>query len=533
MKRKYLIAVTGFVLSFSLLSFPVYAADEPVQPEIPEVQTEESVAEYNSQVDTYNAQVDEYNQQVDNDYNQQVAEQQEIAEYNQKEQERVDNLNAAEEEKVAAHNEEEDLKVEQNKEDLAQYEQDVEQYEQDKVQYEQDLEQYEKNSVQYQADLKNEQIVKTYYNAESVEDYNMKPFETPDEEEYERVLEQAVDRRVVREQNTALKDKKFSSTIEVVEASEKALISYTVSIIHHFVDNYFQDIHTETFEEKIDINDTVTITSLANNNTGTKTVLEGDKTYPIFFAYISDKYLSYYWYEAFAKVEYTSLENEDDFTNEYENGDKYTYTLKNGKKYYSDTPYFSVDYYYMPYLTINKPIEPEEPTEPTEPEKVEKYVPQYWTVKYEKPNLKENITPVKDKHLDKINYLIYKKEQKEEEKKQEEPPKEEKETRRPVTPSQEPAEVTPEPVVTPSEPAPAPSAPRYYAPRRYTRYTYTVLNSGLTVIDDEPVPLASPIDPAKTADNNAGLIQSLCLAIICSLFLLALLIYFKRTQAEL
>ena len=176
----------------------------------------------------------------------------------------------------------------------------------------------------------------------------------------------------------------------------------------------------------------------------------------------------------------------------------------------------------MPYLTINKPIEPEEPVEPTEPKKVEKYVPQYWTAKYEKPVFKENITLVRDKHLDKITYLIYKKEQKEEEKKQEEPPKEEEETRPQVIPS-------PEPAYIPVAPAPA---PQYYAPYRYHTYL-TTPTAGLVVIDDEPVPLALPVDPAKTADNNASLIQNLCLTIIGSFCLLALLIYFKRTQAEL
>ena len=525
MKRKYLTTVTGLILSFSLISFPVYAADKPVQPVIPEVQTEESVAEYNTQVDTYNSQVEEYNQQVDNEYNQQVTEQEEIAEYNQKEQERVDNLNTAENEKVATHNEEEDLKVEKNQKDLIQYEEDLEQYEQDKVQYEKDLKQYEKDNTQYQADLKNEQTVKTYYNAESVEDYNMKPFKTPDEEEYNKVLEQAVDRRVVREENTALKDTEYSSTITVEEASQKESISYVISIIHHFVDNYFQDIHVEKFEEEIDVNDTVTITSLANDNTGTKTVLEGDKNYPIFYTYISDKYLSYYWYESFAQAEYTVLKNDKDFIHEFENGDKYTYTLKNGKKYYSDTLYFSVDYYYMPYLTINKPIEPEKPIEPTKPEKVEKYIPEYWTAKYEEPVFKENITPVKGNYLNKINYLTYEKE------KEEEPKEEEQEPRQPVIPSSEPVDVTP-------EPAPATPEPYIYT-TPYISFNYPItsltvaLNLDPNIIEDEPVPLASPVDPVQTADNNSDSIQSYTLIIICAFGLLAAFLYYKKTRAEL
>lgn len=535
MKRKYLITIIGFILSFSLLSFPVYAADEPVQPIIPTEQTEETVTNYNSQVDTYNIQVDDYNKNIDETYNQQVQEYNETIEYNTQEEQSVIDYNTLEQEKVNAHNQEEDEKVAQNQEDLEQYQKDLEQYNEDLTAYEEALPQYEKDKTQYEADLKNEQTVKTYYGAESVEDYNMKPFKTPDEEEYNKVLEQAVDRKVVREENTALKDKEYSSTIAIAKASEEASISYVVSIIHHFVDNYFNDIHIETFEEEIDVNDTVTITSLANDNTGTKTVLEGDKKYPIFYTYISDKYLSYYWYESFAQAEYTALKNNNDFINEFENGDKYTYSLKNGKKYNSDTPYFSVNYYYMPYLTINKPIEPEEPIAPEIPEEIVEYQPDYWEPNFIEPKYKEAIEPVKGEYLNKLNYLKWDKPIEEEEKEPEPEkkvvPNEELEPRQPVNPSPEPVNVIP---------APAPATPDTqiytipYVPYTYYRYPTTPLttDSDITIIEDEDVPLASPVDPAKTSDNNINLIKKNLLIIICLGCLLAILIYFKKTEAE-
>lgn len=495
MKRKYLTLVTGIVLSFSLLSFPVYAMDEPVQPTVPSVQTEETVADYNAQVDTYNAQVDVYNQQVDNDYNQQVTEQQKIVEYNQKEQERVDNLNAAEEEKVAAHNAEEDQKVEQNQQDLAQYEQ--------------DLEQYEKEYAQYENDLKNEQTVMTYYGAESVEDYNMKVFETPDEEEYKEVLEQAVDRRVVREETAKLKDKKLSSSIESVADTTQSAITYTVTVIHTFFDKNYNVLKTEKQEKEVNMNDLVTIKSLANGNEGTKTVIDSDK-YAVFYHYINDNYLSYYWYETFAYMENSPLKVASDFVHETEGtaGDWYQITYKNGLKYYEEAPYLCVEYYYTPYLTINKPIEPKVP------EEVVECTPDYWTVKYQEPKLKKNIIPVKGKYLNKINYLTY-------------TPKEEKEPRKPVTPPQEPDTVTP-------APAPAPFVPRYYTPMYYNypvlNPTYTIDDDGLMEIEDDEVPLASPAD---TADNNVETIQRLILTIIGASCIFIMLLYYKKRKAEL
>ena len=514
MKRKYLTIITGFVLSFSLLSFPVYAADEPVQPEIPIEQTEESITEYNSQVDEYNSQVNEYNKEIDSNYEQQVKEYNETIEYNNQEEQSVNDYNALETEKVDTHNQEEDEKVTQNQLDIEQYKEDLKQYEENIVKYEEDLEQYEKDKKQYEADLKNENIVKTYYGAESVEDYNMKIFKTPDEEKYNEVLEQAVDRRIVREKNTALKDKEYSSTITKEESQEKTGISYLVHAVHHFVDNYFQDIHVESFEEEIDLNDTVTITSLANNNSGTKTILDNDKTYPIFYTYISDKYLSYYWYESFAQAEYTSLKNRNDFTDINENGDKYTYTLKNGKKYYSDTPYFSVDYYYMPYLTINKPIEPESPIEPEKPVEVKEYNPEYWEYNFKIPEYKEVIEPVKGKYLNKLDYLKWNKPiEKEEEKEpvipekeeeiipteEEEPiiPSEELEPRAPVQPSYNPVPQTVEVL----DPIPEETAAAYYvtieekefpkaAPKVILPLKAKTVITQQEIIDDDPVPLS-------------------------------------------
>lgn len=246
----------------------------------------------------------------------------------------------------------------------------------------------------------------------------MAVFKTPDtieSGEFEDICKnQAVDRRIVREENASLKGIKASSTIEVDKAKEPAVAdedesptSYTVIAIHHFLDRYGTEVKTETFENIVNINDTITVKSIAYDNAATSTVLNSDK-YAVFYMYINESLLSYYWYESFAYSEYTALKNKNDFihtTDKY--GDFYTYSLKNGKKYYSDSYYFSAEYYYFPYLTINKPIEP------IKPDEVEEYSPDYWEIIYVTPNYKDVIEPVKGEYLNKLDYINYTPEQEE------------------------------------------------------------------------------------------------------------------------
>lgn len=555
MKKKF---ITLFLLPFLVFSLasPIFAEDL-IEPTIPEVQTEQSVQEYNNQVDIYNTQVDEYNTQVDVNYQQQVNDYNANVEYNQQEEKRVEELNTQNEQEVTTHNEEEDKKVQENQEELEQYEEDVKQYEEDikqyekdLVQYEEDVKQYEKEEKQYQSDLKNENTVKTYYGAESVEDYNMMPFKSNDEEAYEEVLEQAVDRRVVREENNNLKGKEFSETITIEETEteetsppeeenneDEEEVTYPVTVTHHFVNNYFEDIKTIVEEQSAKLNDIITIVSLANKNEGTKTIIDG---YAAFYTYVNDSYLSYYWYESFAMAIYTRLKEATDFTNTFENGDKYTYTLKNGKQYYSDTYEFTVDYYYSPYLTINKPIEPEKPEEPTEPEepvKPEEYTPNYWEVQYETPKYKELVEPIKEEYMEKLSHLIYNPPVVDEpdepvptEEKEEEIPNEEPEPRPPVETPQEPAQ-------TPTTPA-----PQSYIPQRtYIRQNqpmfipYYGVSSSYFEIEDEMVPLASPkkVEPPKTGDEaSPAIYKSLSCILIAVILIICFTIFNHKDEGE-
>ena len=460
MRKKILILPILFLTSTLLLPSLTLAIDQPVPPTVPDEQTQESVADYNNKVDEYNNQVDEYNNQVDQDYEQQVQEYNNNVAYNEQQDIRVEELNKQEDEKVENHNQQENQKVQQNEQDLQQYEQDLQQYEEKHNKYEQeDLPKYKQEYQQYEKDLKNEQIVKTYYGAESVEDYNMTPFKTPDSVEsgeYQDICEnQAVDRREVRENNEELKESaaQFSSTIEVIETPTPTPTptvtpepqeypmptTYEATVTHHFMDPSANVIKDVVFTITANIEDVIKVTDLSKDNTGTKKVIEDNNDYSIFYAYIDDRFLNYYWYPNLSIADYTKLKNPQDFT---EDNLTYTYSLKDGAYYYSDNyfPYFAVDYYYSPYLTINKPIEPEKPEQPEKPTEVEKYEPDYWEPEYVKPVYKELITPTKKEYLEKKSHIEYT------------PKEEEQEARPPSEGSQDPKSITPTPA--PATPTP-------------------------------------------------------------------------------
>ena len=99
MKKRILSLMLGLVLVLSAGTYS-FAEEIPVKPTEPEVQTEESVNEYNKEVDKYNEEVEKYNKQTDEDYA--VAQ----TEYE------------TQKEEVTTHNQEEQNKVEQNEKDL-------------------------------------------------------------------------------------------------------------------------------------------------------------------------------------------------------------------------------------------------------------------------------------------------------------------------------------------------------------------------------------------------------------------------------
>lgn len=382
MKNKFI----PLLLSASLMiAFPCSSyATEIVEPEKPNINNEQQVNEYNKQVD-------EYNQQIDYIYNQELEEYNKAIEYNKQEEQRVNQINKEQEEITNQHNIEEDNKVQQNEKDLKQYEEDLQKYEE------------EINSPQYIADKKNAETVLKYY--DSIAEYNMLPFKSGDEAEFKEIYtNNSVDRRIVRQENKNLEDLDFSSTIKVKEAEEKSGETYTVIVTHFFVNSNYQNIATFSFEQEVDVNDTITVKSLADN-VSSKLVLSNDDKYGIFYTYIDDKYLSSYWYQSFGYAEYTRLKEKNDFTEYQLNGTAYDFTLKNGSYYYSDLPYFEAQYYYVNWLTINEVIDPIKPKE------VIKYIPDYWTVKYITPNYLTVIPPVKGKYLTKLTFIPIQQEQ--------------------------------------------------------------------------------------------------------------------------
>ena len=358
MKKRILSLVLGLVLVLSAGTYS-FAEEIPVKPTEPEVQTEESVNEYNKEVDKYNEEVEKYNKQTDEDYA--VAQ----TEYE------------IQKEEVTTHNQEEQNKIEQNEKDLEQYGKDLQQYEE------------YLNSPEYATDKKNADAVLAKY--DSIAEYNMLPFKAGDDEAFEEIYtNHAVDRKIVKEENANLKNITRESTIQVDPAEEKSGKTYTVIVTHYFINPYWQTIKAISFsKEEVDINDTVTVTSLANNPSS-KLVLEDDEKYCAFYTYISNTYLTCYWYQIYGYAEHTRLKVTDDFSEYNANGNAYSFTLKNGSFYSSDAPYFEVLYYYTYWNTVNELLEA--------PEKVTKYNPDFW---------EEPIAPTKRDYLNKLSYLIF------------------------------------------------------------------------------------------------------------------------------
>lgn len=344
-KRKHFIAVilSGMMI-FSTTGFAFADAEEgtppiePTKPKVENYQDNDKIKEYNKEAEAYNKKVDEYNSA---------------------ESSRVENS---------------------NKEKTEQYNKDKAKYDEDKAKYDEDYEYY--NSKENQTDIKNEQLIlnqMTYQDDEgnpthfnSVGEYNMLPLKSgktwdeetqsylPPEETLADLAEKAVYRKEVRQENNALKDKEYNSTVEVQKAANKSGETFTLYLVHYLIPNGQTYTETITF----DANDIVTIRSLVYANNA-KPLYE-DENYGAFYTYQGDKYLSYYWYQVFGDFEYPPLKNTADMQSTMEKGNVYTLTYKDGKKYYSDANEIYVTYYYNSQMTANTPLsEPIAPTEPT------------------------------------------------------------------------------------------------------------------------------------------------------------------------
>ena len=310
-----------------------------------------------------------------------AAAEQEYEEAVAAEQERITQVKA-ENKAIREHNEKENQKVaeaeaqnaenkanveKENAQRQSKYDEDVKQYESDKEQYQKDYADY--TSSANQTDIKNEQII---LNAgySSVAEYNMLPLKsgptydeetgtyTEHSERFENLLTKAVYRNGVHQENSALKEKEYTSTVNVQKAEEESGETYTLYLTHYLTTGQS---YTETIV--FDANDTVTIKSLAHANNSKP--LYGDENYGAFYSYQGDRYLNYYWYQVYGQFEYPPLKNESDYQEIQDKGNSYVFSYKNGKKNYSDSNEIYVTYYYSPYLTCNIPLS--EPIVPTEP----------------------------------------------------------------------------------------------------------------------------------------------------------------------
>ena len=331
-----------FIVSTSSYSFADTNLDnppiEPTKPKVENYQDNDKIKEYNKEAEEYNKKVDEYNAA---------------------ESSRVENS---------------------TKEKTEQYNKDKAKYDEDKAKYDEDYEYY--NSKENQTDIKNEQLIlnqmtyqdddgnPTHFN--SVGEYNMLPLKSgktwdeetqsylPPTQTLADLAEKAVYRKGVRQENNALKNKEYNSTVTIQEAENKSGETFTLYLTHYLIPNGQTYTETITF----DANDIITIRSLVYANNA-KPLYE-DENYGAFYTYQGDKYLSYYWYQVFGDFEYPPLKNTADMQSTMEKGNAYTLTYKDGKKYYSDANEIYVTYYYNSQMTANIPLlEPIAPTEPT------------------------------------------------------------------------------------------------------------------------------------------------------------------------
>ena len=396
-------------LSLVLCATPTVAAyaDEvtnspPQTPQIENLSTDEAnrlITDYNAAIDeynqaaeqeyynqlnevtSYNESVDQHNAQVDLDYEQALQETEkqnsEIINHNASEEQRVATENAINEQReqeAAARNVEIDnenaagrAKAEESvvnhnnaiaeNEEVQRYNAEVDKkYKEDLAQYDSDYEAY--SSPANQTDIKNKQALENA--GYTIEQYNMAPLKSPDEDSWQYILDNAVYRNKVREENTNLKDKEYTSTVSIQKSDNPSGQTFTLHVEHILIGG-------ETYVEEIgfDANDIVTVNSLAFSQ-NCKPLYENE-TYGAFYSYQGNSYLSKYWYVS--PLTYILSPPSKDgaaIQDLWNKGNEFIINYQSGKKYASDSNIIDVCYYYVSQMTCNIPLE-----EPISPQKGE------------------------------------------------------------------------------------------------------------------------------------------------------------------
>ena len=298
-------------------------------------------------VNQYNQEVGQYNKQIDKIYQEELKEYNDAVDYNNQEKQRVDQVNAEQEEIVNQHNTEENAKVEQNQKDL---------------------EKQEKINTRIKHDTNN-----------GLENSTSNPNSAP---------------------TTFEGETKIPKTTIVEKSDAPTDIFYKLVNIHIFTDgkDYFDD--TEIFPDKFSLAESLLAqavlieweTVLANENdivhAHSQDVMWNGQ-YGMFRRCLKGYTNGVWWGNSGI-----CLSDAINCDSKYINGSwEYYHSYNEGTDWNRDMDNVII---YWIYSFIRYGAEPEEVT---------KYIPDYWTVKYETPNYLTAIVPIKGKYLSPINYV--------------------------------------------------------------------------------------------------------------------------------
>ena len=298
-------------------------------------------------VNQYNQEVGQYNKQIDKIYQEELKEYNDAVDYNNQEKQRVDQVNAEQEEIVNQHNTEENAKVEQNQKDL---------------------EKQEKINTRIKHDTNN-----------GLENSTSNPNSAP---------------------TTFEGETKIPKTTIVEKSDAPTDIFYKLVNIHIFTNgkDYFDD--TEIFPDKFSLAESLLAqavlieweTVLANENdivhAHSQDVMWNGQ-YGMFRRCLKGYTNGVWWGNSGI-----CLSDAINCDSKYINGSwEYYHSYNEGTDWNRDMDNVII---YWIYSFIRYGAEPEEVT---------KYIPDYWTVKYETPNYLTAIVPIKGKYLSLLKYI--------------------------------------------------------------------------------------------------------------------------------
>lgn len=298
-------------------------------------------------VNKYNQEIGQYNKQIDKFYQEEIEQYNKTVEYNNQEKQRVNQINAEQEEIVNQHNTEENVKVEQNQKDL---------------------EKQEKINTRIKHDTNN-----------GLENSTSNLSSAP----------------------TTFEGKTETPKTTIVEKSDTPTdIFYKLVNIHIFTEgeNYFDD--TEIFPDKFSLAESLLAqailieweTVLANENDivhAHSQDIMWNGQYGMFRRCLKGYTNGVWWGNSGI-----CLSDAINCDSKYINGSwEYYHSYNEGTDWNRDMDNVII---YWIYSFIRYGAEPEEVT---------KYIPNYWTVKYEIPNYLTAIVPVKGKYLSPISYV--------------------------------------------------------------------------------------------------------------------------------